>query len=145
MPRKPPRREYEAAARLREAIRLFLRHTDEITRSHHLTPQRYQLLLMIKTARRGGERATLGELRERLQLAQSSLVELVHRAEDAGLVRRELSRDNRRLVHVGLTAEGERRLAGAVADLARHRARLVSILSNLEETGPAPFEPGAEG
>ena len=138
MARKPPRREYERAARLREAIRLFLRHSEEITRSHELTPQRYQLLLMIKTARQGGERATLAELRERLQLAQSSLVELVHRAEDAGLVRRELSAGNRRLVYVGLTPEGERRLAAAVAELARHRARLVSMLSNLDDPGAAP-------
>lgn len=127
----PSRKEYARAARLREALAAFLRVSEDVTRAHGLTLQRYQLLLMVKTARDGGERASLKELRERLQLAQSSLVELVHRAESLGLVRRELSAANRRYVYVALTQEGERRLAGTAAELTRARGRLRASLSVL--------------
>jgi DNA-binding MarR family transcriptional regulator len=93
-----------------------------------LTRQRYELLLAIRTAPGQNARAPLRELMERLQLAQSSVVELVDRAEALGLVTR--TRDRRQVV-VGLTPEGERRLAGAASELALHRRRLVSILSHL--------------
>ncbi len=125
----PTRSEYARAAHLREALTAFSRVSEELTHAHGLTLQRYQLLLMVKTARDGNERASLKELRERLQLAQSSLVELVQRAESIGLVRRELSAVNRRFVYVALTKEGERRLAAAVAELTRARARLRTSLS----------------
>lgn len=133
MPRKPSRKDYERAARLREAIRLFQRATEEIARGHRLTIQRYQLLLTVKTAREGSGVVSLAELRERLLLAHSSVVELVERAEGLGLVRRELSPRNRRSTYVALTEEGERRLAGAVAELVRHRRRLVAMLANLDD------------
>ncbi len=133
MPRRPSSRDYEQAARLRESIRLFQRASEEIARTHRLTIQRYQLLLTVRTARDGGGSASLAELRGRLQLAQSTVVELVQRAEALGLVRRELSPRNRRATYVALTPEGERRLEGAVAELARHRRRLVSMLSNLDD------------
>ncbi len=125
--------DYRQAAELREALRVFHRHSEQLARAHGLTPQRYELLLMIKAARDGSERAGLHELVERLQLAPSTVTELVHRAEDLGLVRRELrsNRGGRRGLDVALTAEGERRLARAVADLAEDRRRLASILADL--------------
>lgn len=128
---KPSSDDYSRAARLREALAVFLRASEQITRSHGLTLPRYQLLLMVKTARDGSERASLTELRERLQLAQSTVVELVQRAETIGLVRRELSAVSRRRVCVVLTPEGERRLAGALADLTRARERLGASLASL--------------
>ena len=125
----PSESDYQRAAKLREAIRLFLRESGRITRKWGLTPQRYELLLMVRTARDRSRQASLPELMERLQLAQSSVVELVDRAAALGLVARDRSRG--RTVYVGLTDEGERRLAGAAAELARHRRRLVSMLSGL--------------
>jgi len=73
-----------------------------------------------------------GEFATRRQLARSTLTELVHRAEDLGLVRRELDRRQRRAVFVALTEEGERRLAGAVSELGSERHRLIAIVSQLE-------------
>jgi DNA-binding MarR family transcriptional regulator len=131
MIRDPDKADYEQAARLREAVQRFLRESERITRAHGLTVQRYQLMLMIKTSRDGTGRASFPELRERLQLAQSTIVELVQRAEELRLVRRELSPAQRRLVLVCLTRTGERRLARAVADHARDRERLIKILSEL--------------
>jgi DNA-binding MarR family transcriptional regulator len=127
--RVPTERDFQKAAKLREAIRLFLRESKRITRRWGLTLERYELLLMVRTARDRSGRASLAELMERLQLAQSSVVELVDRAERLGLVARE--RGSGRTVYVGLTDEGRRRLEGAAAALTQHRRRLVSILSNL--------------
>ena len=129
----PEPAEYFRAAELREGLRRFHRHSEQLTRRHGLTPQRYELLLMIKAARDGSERATLAELAARLHLAASTVSELVHRAEILGLVRRELppGRRDRRTVSLRLTAEGERRLARAVADLAEDRRRLASIVTEL--------------
>ena len=124
--------EYERAAKLREAVQRFQRESERITRAHGLSLQRYVLLLMVKTGRAAAERATLAELMKRLGLAQSTVVELVNRAEQANLVRREPAGTGRRLVYVALTDKGEGQLAAVVTELALHRKRLVSILSRLD-------------
>jgi DNA-binding MarR family transcriptional regulator len=124
---------YRHAAELRSALRRFLRQSDAVARRHGLTTQRYELLLMAKTGRDGAERATLGELAERLALAPSSITELVARSEALGLVRRELDPSRRRVVFVAITAEGDRRLRAAVDELEGERAALAEIVA--KETG----------
>ena len=121
---------YEGAAALREALRAFVRQSDRVTRRHGLTTQRYELLLMVRTAG-DGRRATLSELARRLSLAQSSTTELVSRTEGLGLVRRDADPRDRRAVFVSLTDEGERRLAAAVTELRAERRRLVEALTAL--------------
>ena len=98
-------------AEFRAALRRFLRISERTARQSGLTPQRHLLLLMIKGATDGSEQSTVTELSERLQLAQSTVTELVRRAEDAGLVEREQSTRDGRVAHLRLTPEGERRLA----------------------------------
>jgi DNA-binding MarR family transcriptional regulator len=127
----PATDEYSRAAELREALRVFQRRTEDVTAAHDLTPRTYQLLLMIKTARNGDERARLGELEERLQLGKSTVTELVLRTEKRGLVRRELDRKRGRGISIALTASGKRRLAAALADLGDERRRLIDVLSRL--------------
>ena len=135
-PKRPRKRsgavDYTDAARLREALRHFHRRSEKVTRLHKLTPQRYELLLMIKTARDGDERITLAELGDRLQLAASTVTELVHRCEDAGLVRREVDGRRRGVLYVRTTGEGERRLARAWSELQTDRDRLTSILRTID-------------
>ncbi len=142
-PGLPGVEEYQAASELREALRRFHRHSEQVARRHRLTPQRYELLLMIKAARAGDEKASMGELAERLHHASSTLSELVQRAEALGLVRREpgTTRGSRGRTYVRLTSEGEDRLAGAVADLAEDRRRLIAILSQLSPSEPARRAP----
>lgn len=125
--------EYERVAEFRSALRHFLRRTERIARSSGLTPQRYLLLLMIKGAPGGTERSTVTHLAERLQLAQSTVTELVGRAEDAGLVRREPSGVDGRVAHVRLTPDGERRLAEAFTGLESERQHLLASLVHLEK------------
>ncbi len=125
--------EYSEASDLREALRRFHRHSEQVTRRHRLTPQRYELLLMVKAGREGDGKASMGELAERLHYAPSTLSELVQRAEALGLVRREpgTARGHRGRTYVRLTDEGEHRLAGAVTELAEDRRRLIAIVSEL--------------
>jgi DNA-binding MarR family transcriptional regulator len=124
--------EYVRVAEFRSALRRFLRRTERVARISGLTPQRYQLRLMIKGAPGGRERSTVTELAERLQLAQSTVTELVDRAVDAGLLQRERSRDDGRVVDVRLTPEGEARLSSAFTTLESERRDLVTALVNLE-------------
>jgi DNA-binding MarR family transcriptional regulator len=87
---------------------------------------------MIKGAPDGSERATVTDLVERLGLAQSTVTELVNRAEELGIIERVPSDADGRVVHVGLTAEGERRLAAAFTRLEVERARLREAIEQLE-------------
>src|SRR5213082_3332449 len=114
----------EEAARVAEfraALRRFLRITERNARAAGLTPQRYLLLLMIKGATDLSEQSTVTELSERLQLAQSTVTELVSRAEETGLVTREQSQTDARVAHLRLTDEGERRLEQSFTALAAER------------------------
>jgi DNA-binding MarR family transcriptional regulator len=128
------RLEPEAAMRVAEfraALRRFLRRSERIARASGLTPQRYLLLLMIKGAPDGSQRSTVTELAGRLQLAQSTVTELVSRAEAIGLLGRETSPADGRVVYLRLTDEGERRLARSFASLAAEREQLRAAVAEL--------------
>ena len=125
--------EYVRVADLRAAIRRFLRRTEKIARANGLTPQRYLLLLMIKGAPDRSQRSTVTELAERLQLAQSTVTELVGRAEEAGLLVRAPSGVDGRVAYLRLTPEGERRLAHVFEGLQTERKHLLATLANLEQ------------
>ena len=123
--------EFIALAGLRSALRVFMRQTEQMARRSGLTPQRHLLLLMIKGAPDGSERSTVTELSERLQLAQSTVTELVRRAEDAGLIEREQSASDGRVAYLRLTREGERRLGRVDEKLTVERARLRETIADL--------------
>jgi DNA-binding MarR family transcriptional regulator len=128
--------EVARVAEFRVALRRFLHGTERVAREVGITPRWYLLLLLIKGAPDLKERSTVTELAARLRLAQSSVTELVARAEQAGLVRRERSSDDGRVVYLRLTAEGEERLAQAFEGLAAERRALREAIAELEpETG----------
>ena len=119
-------------AEFRAALRRFLRQSERVSQRYGLTPQRYLLLLMIKGAPDKSQRSTVPELATRLQLAQSTVTELVMRAEEIGLIEREPSPMDARVAHLRLTAEGERRLEQSFTHLATERAQLRdAILTHL--------------
>src|SRR6266516_6531452 len=132
MSRRPPSVEEVAhVAEFRASLRKFLRRSERIARQSGLTPQRHLLLLMIKGAPDGTEQSTVTELSDRLQLAQSTVTELVRRAEEGGLVEREQSEKDGRVAHLRLTEEGERRLMRAFTDLATERDQLREAFEHL--------------
>jgi DNA-binding MarR family transcriptional regulator len=130
--RRPPTSAVIHVAALRAALRTFLRDSERVALASGLTPQRYLLLLMIKGAADGSEQATVTELADRMKLAQSSVTELVQRAEEAGLIVREQAADDGRVAQISLTEEGERRFARAFTALDVERRRLQSAIAELD-------------
>lgn len=123
---KPP--DYLEIARFRGALREYESTAETAARAAGLTLQRYLLLLMVRGAPSGDERATVNEIAERLKVAPHSITGAVARAERAGLVRRRPSTEDRRRTWVTLTAEGERRLERVVTALERQRDSLLATI-----------------
>lgn len=117
--------ELAQAAAFRSALRRFLARTNEVSKSVGLTPQRYDLLLAIKTG--DGETSTVTELAQQLSLPQPTATELVKRAEEAGLVSRSVGAD-RRVSVLHLTPTAEDRLMEAFVALRNERRHLTQAM-----------------
>lgn len=118
-----PVEEVVRMAELGAALRRSLRPIELRARAAGLTPRQYLLLLMVKGAPDLTGRASVHQLSERLQLAQSSITELIDRAVSCGLVVREPSPRDGRISLVRLTREGERRFALVFASPAQDQTR----------------------
>ncbi len=103
--------DYEALSEFRYQIRRFVRFSEEAARAAGIEPRHHQLMLAVKGTGKGVE-PRVGYLAERLQIQHHSAVELVDRLASKGLVTRTRSEEDRREVHVQLTARGERLLEG---------------------------------
>ena len=107
----PPlsKEEFEALAQFRFGIRNYLRFSEEAVRSHGVQPQQYQLMLALKGFP-GRETARIRDLADALQLRHHSVVGLIDRAQERGLVHRTSDPLDERVVQVSLTARGQRLL-----------------------------------
>jgi DNA-binding MarR family transcriptional regulator len=99
--------DYRSLADWRYRIRQFLAFTERAAREAGLEPQQYQLLLMIKGLP-PPLTPTISVLADRMAVRHHSMVELVDRLVERGLVRRERGSADRREVLVVLTAAAER-------------------------------------
>jgi DNA-binding MarR family transcriptional regulator len=108
--------------------------TEVAARESGLTPRQYLLLLLVKGEPDGSEQTTVGELCKRLHLAQSTVTELVSRAEQAGLVGVTQSASDGRVSEIRLAPAGEERLADCFARLADERELLRESLTELGRT-----------
>lgn len=123
--------EFVRAAAFRSELRRFLRRTEVVAAEAGLTPQRYDVLLMVKAADPAvGIRLT--EVCGLLQMGQPAVTDLVKRMEQAGLLERRGSSDDRRVALLGLTAEGEARLIEAFEALRQDRAALAEVFAQLD-------------
>jgi DNA-binding MarR family transcriptional regulator len=120
--------DYEMLAAFRYALRRFMRFSERAARAQGVTPQQHQALLAIKGFPER-DYVSIGELAEWLQLRHHSTVELVNRLEAQTLVERTPAPEDRRQVHLRLTAHGEEMLAALSA---AHRAELRQIGPELE-------------
>jgi DNA-binding MarR family transcriptional regulator len=102
--------DYQALARLRYLLRSFLRFSEDAARDEGLTPKQHQLLLAVRGFP-GGVAPTVGDVATLLQLQHHSVVELVDRAAEAGLVKRAIDPADRRRHLLKVTPKGERKLA----------------------------------
>ncbi|HEY8932206.1 MAG TPA: MarR family transcriptional regulator [Rariglobus sp.] len=115
--------DYELLAEFRYTLRKFLGFSETMAVKHGVTAQQYQALLAIEGFP-GRNWVTVGELAERLRTTHHSAVGLVDRMETLKLVCREKSSEDRRRVHVTLTAKGR----GLLEKLYRvHRAELATV------------------
>lgn len=121
--------ELERVALFRSELRRFLARTEAASRRAGLTPQRYDLLLMVESAGNPGVRVT--ELCDLLQMKQTGVTELVRRAVASGLIERRSSPDDGRSRLLTLTPKGRRRLFEVFDALRDDRAALAARFEEL--------------
>jgi DNA-binding MarR family transcriptional regulator len=127
-PTTPAAGELERVAAFRAELRRFLLRTNSVATREGLSSQRYDLMLMIRSA--GELRVT--ELCDLLQLQQTAVTQLVKRTEDAGLIERRPSPDDGRVWLLRLTAAGEERLMSVIAGLREEGDALAEALSRVD-------------
>lgn len=140
------RDDYQNLLAFRTGLRRFQHWSHTQARQVGLTPAQHQLLLAIK-GHHAEDGPTIGDLAGYLMLRPHSTVELVDRAEAAGLVERWDDDDDGRVTRVRLTADGHRRLS-QLADAHLHELqRLAPILDHLvaEPASPRTQPPGTAG
>jgi DNA-binding MarR family transcriptional regulator len=108
------RTDYEALAAFRHSLRRFLAFSENNAKSVGLTPQQHQALLSIKAGYEGRQSINVGELAAHLLIEKHSAAELVDRLESSGLVKRNKSKTDRRVVMLTVTPKGEK-LLGALS------------------------------
>jgi DNA-binding MarR family transcriptional regulator len=127
------RAEIARTAAFRTELRRFVHRTAAVTLAAGLTPQRYDLLLMIKASSNGDESSTVSRLSRDLDLKQTAVTELVKRAEEAGLITRLQSEEDRRVFELRLTPEGESYLMRVFTLLEDDRAAFVESFRTLSD------------
>ena len=122
-------RDYQRLLEFRVALRQFQRWSEDQAEAAGLTHVQHQLLVAIK-GHPGKRPPTVGDLAEYLLLRPHSTVELIDRAEAAGLVQRVPDDSDGRVVRIRLTEAGDRivqRLTSA------HLHRLHELATVLDE------------
>jgi DNA-binding MarR family transcriptional regulator len=124
--------EYSQLLELRDGLRRFLRWSQQQAEACGLTPAQHQLLLAVR-GHADPTGPTIRDVAGHLLLRHHSVVELVDRAESAGLVGRRPDPQNRRSVRLGLTPLGSRRLAKLSAQHLEELRRLGSRPGQLSD------------
>jgi DNA-binding MarR family transcriptional regulator len=128
-------------AEFRFQLRKFLSFSEIATERRGIPTQQYQLMQVIAAAPEG-QQVSIGYLAERMVLRHNSTVELVDRAERAGLVRREHDESDLRRSIVKLSPRGEQVLQELVeehlSELAPRCDYLIRALEDLRDATPAP-------
>jgi len=128
--------EIGVAAVLRKVLRHFYNQSAVVVKDYGLTNERYELLLAIRAAGIADRRTTIPELAIELELALSSITQLVRRAHDAGLIDRQVCAQDARVRYLALTAAGEELVTAAAARLGPERERLIRALQRTDPRRP---------
>ena len=132
MKHEPRDEDYRRLLAFRVELRDFLRWSEDTAKSAGLTGALHQLLLVV----RGEREPTIAQAAARLHIRHHSAVELVARAQEAGLVRRVSDEGDHRLVRLALTAEGDVRLQALTIE---HLPRIAGLAARLEAVLGAGF------
>lgn len=128
-------RDFERLLAFRDGLRRFLHWSDQQAEAVGLTGTQHQLLLAVRG--HGEPAPSIGDVADHLLLRHHSAVELVDRAEKAGLVRRENDPDDQRVVRLRLTRKGSRKVESLAAahleELSRLRPRFAGLWDDLPD------------
>ena len=134
-------------AEFRFQLRTFLSFSEAASEAVGIAAQQYQLMQVIGSMPPGNE-ASISYLAERMVLRHNSTVELVDRAERAGLVQRRNDEKDLRRSLVGLTPKGKEILTLLVAqhlkELDSRGEAIITALRRVQESGlPRADAPGS--
>jgi DNA-binding MarR family transcriptional regulator len=124
--------DYRRLLQFRKALRAFLHWSETQAAAAGITPAQHQLLLAVR-GHGDPKGPTIGDLAGHLMLRHHSAVELVDRAELAGLVQRTSDPSDQRFVHVRLTRSGSAKLTKLAAAHLEELERLVPSLTRLKQ------------
>ena len=127
--------DFEHLLAFQVSLRRFQHWSEDQARAAGLTHTQHQLLVAIK-GHPGYLRPAVGDLADYLLLRHHSTVELVDRAEAAGLVRRCSDADDARVVRVMLTAKGDRLVTELTKSHLIQLYKLAAVLNELTRPGP---------
>ncbi|MGC8548501.1 MAG: chloride channel protein [Acidobacteriaceae bacterium] len=130
-------------ATFRHTLRKFLHFSENSARKAGVTPQQHQIMLGIAGFTPDGQ-ATISQLAEFLQECHHSVVGLIERAQQAGLVRRTQDPHDRRIIHVSLTPKGRGVLTRLTSPHQQEVALIRSgLLGALSLHAPEPSTPNS--
>jgi DNA-binding MarR family transcriptional regulator len=134
----PEPADFEHVLAFRTSLRRFQRWSEDEARAAGLTHVQHQLLVAVKG--HPGGAPSMGDVAGYLLLRPHSAVELVDRAEAAGLVRRVPDDADARVVRVELTARGDLLVIQLTQKHLAELHKLAAVLGQLTErqNGSAP-------
>ena len=103
-------KDYAQLAALRQAVRLFVRFSEDAAEQAGLTAQQYQAMLVLRACA-DAQPVSINDLAVQLLIKHNSAVGLVDRLEADRLVARTTSQSDRRKVELHLTPHGRHVLA----------------------------------
>jgi len=132
--------EEEALLNITRTAEVIGQRTTEFLRGHQLSPAQYNVLRILRGAGEAG--ATCSQISERMISRDPDITRLLDRMEARALLRRERSKEDRRVVVTTISAEGlallgtiDEPLRNFLRDRMRtlHRGSLESLVEQLEQ------------
>lgn len=128
--RQPSHEDFRRLLAFRVSLRQFQHWSETQAQQAGLTPAQHQLLVAVK-GHPDSAPPTVGRLAGYLMLRHHSAVELIDRAEEAGLVRRSPDPEDARLVRVELTPKGDGLVIMLTAAHLQELHKLADVLNKL--------------
>lgn len=122
--------EQEAMLSIERTAAVLIHRFAESLKAYDITPTQYNVLRILRGA--GEDGLCRNEIRDRLVSQVPDVTRLLDRLEDAGLVMRERSEQDRRLVTTRITRQGTKLLSRLDEPVVRNHSRQLSHLTQAQ-------------